>query len=565
MFCNKCGNPLQDGARFCMHCGAPAPGTENQPAPDGAPAPDRAEFTAPIPALRGVGKPGVCPRCGAELEPDTGKCPYCDAGFPAPHFDEATVTPEQKKEKKPKKEKKEPIPEDDNGEEQTDGRKGSRLSAVLIVLIVLLLAALSVFALSWFGVIKNVPVISELTDRLRGAAEPDATEGSVGQEIEIGETVAPSRAQLPPSTEPAATQGATEATTAVPAEKTPVTISGYLQYEVHETYEDYTVIGLIPDRETAVKPDNRDESVKVRRVVAEGEDLKRYCGKHVTLTGVPTAADRDGETVITFSDSTVELLPADDRLNGLYDGGVPVKIAMKSAGYKLNVRATPDMKGTVLNTVANGASVSILGENGEWILIDYGSKQGWVHAETAGLMSVTEADKPEAETTAAPAADPAKDKPLLKPTRAVAADEVKKDEAYGRAYPADYIYDDDPATCWMANAEKPVWVQLDFAGKETVSGVKLIAGNNWDGKLKNIPALSDPFAAYARPQRFTLTFSDGSTETFTAKDVKETAFGANVFLLKTPVKTTYVRLTVDSVFKGKTEQNMVCIAELAAF
>ena len=47
--------------------------------------------------------------------------------------------------------------------------------------------------------------------------------------------------------------------------------------------------------------------------------------------------------------------------------------------------------------------------------------------------------------TAAPAADPAKDKPLLKPTLAVAADEVKKDEAYGRAYPADYIYDSDEA------------------------------------------------------------------------------------------------------------------------
>ena len=565
MLCNKCGNPLQDGARFCMHCGAPAPGTGNQAAPEGEPVADRAEFTAPIPALRGEGKPGTCPRCGAELEPDTGKCPYCDAGFPIPQFDEAALSPEKKKDKKPKKEKKEPVPDDDTAREQADGRGGSRLSAVLIVLIVLLLAALSVFALSWFGVIKNVPVISDLTDRLRGAAVTEAPDGSVGQEIELGETVAPSRAQLPPSTEPAASQDATEATTAAPAANTPVTISGYLQYEVHETYEDYTAIALVPDRETAVKPDNRDESVKVRRVVVEGEDLKRYCGRHVTLTGVPNAADRDGETLITFTNSAVELLPADDRLNGLYDGGVPVKIAMKSTDYKLNVRMTPDMKGTVLNTIANGSSVSMLGENGEWTLIDYGSKQGWVHTETAGLVSVTEADKPGAETTAAPATDPAKDKPLLKPTRAVAADEVKKDEAYGRAYLTDYIYDDDPATCWMANAEKPVWVQLDFAGKETVSGVKLIVGNNWDGKLKNIPALQDPFAAYGRPQRFTLTFSDGSTQTFTAKDVKESAFGVNVFIFKTPVKTTYIRLTVDSVFKGKTEQNMVCIAELAAF
>ena len=84
-YCQSCGAPMRDGAKFCSSCGAHDPGAV--PAPPAAPA--------------------ICPVCGAPLEEGSLFCQSCGAKVtdgpqaqPAPAVPGAPQKPPKKKKKK---------------------------------------------------------------------------------------------------------------------------------------------------------------------------------------------------------------------------------------------------------------------------------------------------------------------------------------------------------------------------------------------------------------------------------------------------------------------------------
>ena len=141
---------------------------------------------------------------------------------------------------------------------------------------------------------------------------------------------------------------------------------------------------------------------------------------------------------------------------------------------------------------------------------------------------------------------------------------------YDRKYGANMAVDGKAHTCWMAYgvpAGKGNWIKLDFGKKTTVTGVKLINGNTWNGKYngKFIDGYNNLYEKNGRLRRFTAEFSDGSTFTGEAYDVKDTSFDSNIFYFDAPVETSYVIIHVDSGYKGNKYKNNVCIGEIQAF
>ena len=139
---------------------------------------------------------------------------------------------------------------------------------------------------------------------------------------------------------------------------------------------------------------------------------------------------------------------------------------------------------------------------------------------------------------------------------------------YGRSFGADMAVDGDYNTCWMVAGDvagRGNWIQLDFGAPETVSGIRLLNGNGWDGYYNGEKVEDGLFDLNGRIQAFTLTFSDGTTQSFTASDVREQTFGVNVFYFDQPVTTQFVRLQIDSGYPGSKWTTVACLSELEAF
>lgn len=64
-FCENCGQPLNDGIKFCGNCGAPVPA----PAPVQSPAAATPARAAPAPAP--AKKTFTCPKCGGTMTVQT--------------------------------------------------------------------------------------------------------------------------------------------------------------------------------------------------------------------------------------------------------------------------------------------------------------------------------------------------------------------------------------------------------------------------------------------------------------------------------------------------------------
>ena len=141
---------------------------------------------------------------------------------------------------------------------------------------------------------------------------------------------------------------------------------------------------------------------------------------------------------------------------------------------------------------------------------------------------------------------------------------------YGRKYGADMAIDGKPQTCWMAYgtpAGKGNWIKLDFGKKTTITGIKLINGNTWNGVYKGsfIDGYDKLYEKNGRLHAFTAEISDGWTFTGIAYDVNETEYETNIFYFDTPVETSYIKLYVVSGYKGYKYKNNVCIGEIQAF
>lgn len=141
---------------------------------------------------------------------------------------------------------------------------------------------------------------------------------------------------------------------------------------------------------------------------------------------------------------------------------------------------------------------------------------------------------------------------------------------YSRKYTSDMAVDGKPETCWMANgstAGKGNWIRLDFEQKTTITGIKIINGNTWDGVYNGqfISGYDHLYEKNGRLHEFSAELSDGTVFSGSAEDVKETAFGANIFYFNSPVETTCVKIYVVSGYSGYKYKTNICIGEIQAF
>lgn len=132
--------------------------------------------------------------------------------------------------------------------------------------------------------------------------------------------------------------------------------------------------------------------------------------------------------------------------------------------------------------------------------------------------------------------------PVLKPV----PDPVKKASASStmtgdvRSHDVRNLLDDDPETNWCEGADGygiGEYLLFDFTDTYQLHSVKIRGGNRYNEQR---------FYNNARPCDVTLTFSDGSSESFTMEDGME----SRTLVLSQPVMTSYVQITIDSVHEG---------------
>ena len=125
-------------------------------------------------------------------------------------------------------------------------------------------------------------------------------------------------------------------------------------------------------------------------------------------------------------------------------------------------------------------------------------------------------------------------------TDATASSELPGDEitAY---YGARNVLDGDFHTAWNEGANghgEGEWVQIQASTEQHVTGIRICAGYS---------KAADVYDWNNRPRDVTISFSDGSSVDVTLDDAYSTW---QVFELSRPVDTTYVRITVNSVYPG---------------
>ena len=75
----------------------------------------------------------------------------------------------------------------------------------------------------------------------------------------------------------------------------------------------------------------------------------------------------------------------------------------------------------------------------------------------------------------------------------------------------------------------------------------------------------DLYSLNGQVKTFTLTFSDGTSQTFTANYNYNASSSWQTFRLSKPVATDYVILTVQSGYSGSKFTTNVCLGEFAVF
>lgn len=109
------------------------------------------------------------------------------------------------------------------------------------------------------------------------------------------------------------------------------------------------------------------------------------------------------------------------------------------------------------------------------------------------------------------------------------------------------LLDGDPLTNWTEGVSGNgvgEYVHFDFSDTYQLNSIRIRGGNRRDHAH---------YTANSRPARITMTFSDGSSESFTMHDVYE----SQVLTLSKPVMTSSLRITIDSVYAGNKYQDTV--------
>lgn len=109
------------------------------------------------------------------------------------------------------------------------------------------------------------------------------------------------------------------------------------------------------------------------------------------------------------------------------------------------------------------------------------------------------------------------------------------------------LLDGDKMTNWTEDAAGNgigEYVHFEFSDTYRLDSIRIRGGNRRDHLH---------YTANSRPARITMTFSDGSSESFTMHDVYE----SQVLALSKPVMTSSLRITIDSVYAGNKYQDTV--------
>ncbi|MBO5066616.1 MAG: discoidin domain-containing protein [Clostridia bacterium] len=131
-----------------------------------------------------------------------------------------------------------------------------------------------------------------------------------------------------------------------------------------------------------------------------------------------------------------------------------------------------------------------------------------------------------------------------------------------RSFGADKAIDGCYDSCWCVNTSSTAGaggsIRFNLTQKSWVSGVQIVNGNLY------MP-YDDLYSLNGQVKSFTLTFSDGSSQTFTASYNGNGSSSWQTFRLNKPVATDYIILTVNSGYVGSKYTTNVCLGELDVF
>ena len=430
---------------------------------------------------------------------------------------------------------------------------------VLIVFLLLLFASVITFALNYFHIVE-IPGVSNLVSLIQGKNDNDKDQTVTEPSTE---------SKTPPKT----TQTTTEEDDTAEASDASVqnmiqslTLFGYLDSESYVSGNktgEIAVLYLDNETEFDVFPPYDSvygNSVSTDEVQILGNNPFRYCGKNVTVTGelVFASTELHRKTVL-LQNSKITLIEneEEDTVEEYIDDGnditgedFPIRLdEAAGSGSKLNIRSGPGYDYDVVTKIVTGTYVTILKQQNGWSYVDYGSGQGWCNTLVAGLPS----DDSMNSTIDVYDTD---------------ASDYQTNGAYNRVYTPDMAVDSNKNTCWMVKTDDAgagCWIMLDLGSEQTVHGIKMLNGNSWNGRYNGEVVSSTPFKNNGRIKEFTVYYGNGDYQMFTAKDVQEDSFGANIFYFDEAVETNYIELYVDSTYTGSKYPETVCLSEIAVF
>lgn len=135
---------------------------------------------------------------------------------------------------------------------------------------------------------------------------------------------------------------------------------------------------------------------------------------------------------------------------------------------------------------------------------------------------------------------------------------VSATRSFGANKAIDGYYD----SCWCVNTYSyggvGAKIRFDLADYSTVSGVKIINGNLYH-------PYDDIYRSNGQIRTFRLTFSDGSSKTFTASYNSSASSAYEYFTFDAPVNTSSITLTVESAYAGVKYDTNVCLGEFSVY
>lgn len=138
------------------------------------------------------------------------------------------------------------------------------------------------------------------------------------------------------------------------------------------------------------------------------------------------------------------------------------------------------------------------------------------------------------------------------------ASDVNAARSFGANKAIDGYFD----SCWCVNTANAgaagASIRFDLGQRSLVTGIMLVNGNlyhSYDGL----------FHKNGQIESFTLTFSDGTKQSFYADFNSSASDGYQTIYLDYPVETDYITLTVDSGYVGTSYTTNVCLGEFKVF